>query len=56
MKKIKMGVVGLGMRGYSMICGVLTKIDDIELIDDCEDCAGCDADCECAGQCDGCAK
>ena len=35
-------------------CG--NKIDDIELIDDCEDCAGCDADCECAGQCDGCAK
>ena len=35
-------------------CG--NKIDDIELIDDCEDCSGCDADCECAGQCDGCAK
>ena len=35
-------------------CG--NKIDDIELIDDCEECEGCAEDCECSGQCDGCAK
>ena len=35
-------------------CG--NKIDDIELIDDCEDCEGCSDDCECSGQCDGCTK
>ena len=35
-------------------CG--NKIDDIELIDDCEDCDGCSGDCECSDNCDGCAK
>ena len=35
-------------------CG--NKIDDIELIDDCEGCEGCNDDCECSGNCDGCDK
>ena len=35
-------------------CG--NKIDDIELIDDCEGCEGCNGDCECSGNCDGCDK
>ena len=33
-------------------CG--NKIDDIELIDDCEGCDGCSEDCESKGICDGC--
>ena len=33
-------------------CG--NKIDDIELIDDCEDCEGCSEECESKGMCDGC--
>ena len=35
-------------------CG--NKIDDIELIDDCEECDGCTPDGECDGCCDGCTK
>ena len=33
-------------------CG--NKIDDIELIDDCEECEGCSEECESKGMCDGC--
>ena len=33
-------------------CG--NKIDDIELIDDCDSCEGCSEDCESKGMCDGC--
>ena len=33
-------------------CG--NKIDDIELIDDCEGCEGCTEDCESKEMCDGC--
>ena len=33
-------------------CG--NKIDDIELIDDCEGCDGCTEDCESKEMCDGC--
>ena len=33
-------------------CG--TKIDDVELIDDCEECEGCLEDCEAKGTCEGC--
>ena len=33
-------------------CG--NKIDDIELIDDCEGCEGCSEDCESKEMCDGC--
>ena len=35
-------------------CG--NKIDDIELIDECEDCEGCAEGCECSDNCDGCSK
>ena len=33
-------------------CG--NKIDDVELIDDCEGCEGCPGDCESKDMCDGC--
>ena len=33
-------------------CG--NKIDDVELIDDCEGCEGCPGDCESKDLCDGC--
>ena len=33
-------------------CG--NKIDDVELIDDCDDCAGCLADCDAKDTCEGC--
>ena len=35
--KVKMGVIGLGERGYMMICGVLTRMDDVELISVCDE-------------------
>ena len=36
MEKVKMGVVGLGSRGYMLICGVLTKLDDVEVVSVCD--------------------
>ena len=36
MKKVKMGVIGLGQRGYSLVRSVLLKIDQIELVAVCD--------------------
>ncbi len=35
--KIKMGVIGLGERGYSMICAVISRMEDVEIVSVCDE-------------------
>ena len=37
MEKVKMGVIGLGERGYSMICAVISRMADVEIVSVCDE-------------------